>query len=453
MDATGAPVVRPTVAVSTFKVNVRVNKAKAAAAAMDAARAAIAAEAAAAARGAHPPGYDPRVEARGGGTSSRDKPRALHFVEPGTLAAAADTGRIAAALRAALGGEAGGAARRAALRATQEAEARTRAAAYEAKGLAGAAATREMRPEAVPPFEWWDEHLLGGAPLDDVASGAAPTHTNKISVYVEHPIPAPPACEPPPPPPQPLRLTKKEQKKLRTQRRLAREQERQEMVRQGLLEPPPPKVKISNLMRVLGAEATADPTAVEASVRAQMAERQAAHDDRNAARQLTPAERKEKAARKLFEEARGGGGETVCAAYRVERLDHRLNEFKVILNAEENHLTGCGLKTELFALVIVEGARKAVARYTKLMTRRIDWGLKPERVEEEDAAAEEAAAAAEAAAPPNGATLVWTGVVLKPAFKRFKVELIRTAAGAAKFLEDLGLRHLWQLAAAGVSVE
>jgi hypothetical protein len=48
-----------------------------------------------------------------------------------------------------------------------------------------------------------------------------------------------------------------ELKKLRTQRRVAREKEKQELIRQGLLEPPQPKVKISNLMRVLGAEATA----------------------------------------------------------------------------------------------------------------------------------------------------------------------------------------------------
>lgn len=38
---------------------------------------------------------------------------------------------------------------------------------------------------------------------------------------------------------------------------MAREKEKQELIRQGLLEPPQPKVKISNLMRVLGAEATA----------------------------------------------------------------------------------------------------------------------------------------------------------------------------------------------------
>ena len=46
------------------------------------------------------------------------------------------------------------------------------------------------------------------------------------------------------------------------------------MIRQGLMEPPKPKVKISNLMRVLGNEAVADPSAMEAEVRAQMEERE-----------------------------------------------------------------------------------------------------------------------------------------------------------------------------------
>lgn len=62
------------------------------------------------------------------------------------------------------------------------------------------------------------------------------------------------------------------------------------------------QVRLANLMRVLGAEATADPTAIEQEVRRQMAERQAAHDDRNLARKLLPSERKEKKLRKLFDD-------------------------------------------------------------------------------------------------------------------------------------------------------
>ena len=135
--------------------------------------------------------------------------------------------------------------------------------------------------------EWWDAALLV-----DGASYGGDVLREKITLYVEHPVPlAPPAgAEAPAPAPQPLKLTKAEQKKLRTQRRVAREQEKQEMIRQGLLEPPKPKVKISNLMRVLTDTAAADPTAIEKEVRAQMAERAEAHEDRNLARALTPAD-------------------------------------------------------------------------------------------------------------------------------------------------------------------
>lgn len=66
-----------------------------------------------------------------------------------------------------------------------------------------------------------------------------------------------------------------ERKKIRTQKRMEREKEKQELIRQGLLDPPKPKVKLSNLMRVLGTDAVLDPTAMEQQVRDQMAERQA----------------------------------------------------------------------------------------------------------------------------------------------------------------------------------
>ena len=56
---------------------------------------------------------------------------------------------------------------------------------------------------------------------------------------------------------------------------MEREKEKQELIRQGLLDPPKPKVKLSNLMRVLGTEAVLDPSAMEKQVRDQMVERQA----------------------------------------------------------------------------------------------------------------------------------------------------------------------------------
>ena len=54
---------------------------------------------------------------------------------------------------------------------------------------------------------------------------------SQLTIYIEHPVPIEPPAEAIPPPPQPLKLTKKELKKLRTQRRQAREKEKQDLIR------------------------------------------------------------------------------------------------------------------------------------------------------------------------------------------------------------------------------
>ena len=207
-------------------------------------------------------------------------------------------------------------------------------------GMAGAASSRAAFVlDEIPDAEWWDVHILKNGTYDDISDGKWEIKPEKINLYVEHPVPMQPPMEAPPPPPQPLKLTKREQKKLRTQRRQQREQEKQEMIRQGLLEPPKPKVKISNLMRVLTDEATADPTAIEKEVRQQMEERASAHEDRNLARQLTPAERRERKIRKLFDDPTGSV-ETQVHVYRVESLANPKNKFRVDINAQENRLSG-----------------------------------------------------------------------------------------------------------------
>ncbi|KAJ7950876.1 U4/U6 small nuclear ribonucleoprotein Prp3 [Quillaja saponaria] len=152
--------------------------------------------------------------------------------------------------------------------------------------------TKEKLKEPIPEIEWWDVPLLVSHKIK----------MEKITIYLEHPRPIEPPAEAPPPPPQPLMLTKKEMKKLRTQRRLAREKDKREMIKQGLVEPPKPKVKMSNLMKVLGSEATQDPTRLEKEIRSAAAEREQAQTDRNTARKLTPAERREKKERKLFDD-------------------------------------------------------------------------------------------------------------------------------------------------------
>ena len=62
-------------------------------------------------------------------------------------------------------------------------------------------------------------------------------------------------------------------------------------------------LRVNNLMRVLGTEATQDPTAMEKFVRAEMEARRSAHDQRNQDRKLTPEERRAKEQAKMQKEA------------------------------------------------------------------------------------------------------------------------------------------------------
>lgn len=171
--------------------------------------------------------------------------------------------------------------------------------------------------EEIPEIEWWDQTVLDETRSEGYGEEPFPVKGSRISQYIEHPIPIEPPGELVPPPPPPLRLTKKEMRKLRTQRRQQRERERQELIKQGLLEPPKPKVKLSNMMRVLAEEAATDPTAVEREIRKQMLERRKAHEDRNLARKLTPGERKHKHLKKLF--SNESGDHHVCLLFHDSR--------------------------------------------------------------------------------------------------------------------------------------
>lgn len=285
-----------------------------------------------------------------------------------------------------------------------------------------------------------DVPLLHSGTYGDIADGHLTEDKlkmDKLTIYVEHPRPIEPPAEPAPPPPQPLKLTKKEQKKLRTQRRLAREKEKQEMIRQGLIEPPKPKVKMSNLMKVLGSEATQDPTKLEMEIRSAAAEREQAHIDRNIARKLTPAERREKKERKLFDDS--NNVETIVSVYKINDLSHPQARFKVDANAHENRMTGCAVISEGISVVVVEGGPKSIKRYGKLMLRRIDWAaaVKNDDEDEEEETGD---------TPINKCLLVWQGSVAKPSFNRFSIHECRTEAAARKVFADAGVAHYWELA-------
>ena len=387
------------------------------------------------------PYFDPRMAAPGHAREQRRK-RAFNFVEEGRFSRKADDLRAKAAVEQLLR------------------EAKTKGGrkdiSHPAPGeqlgvisqrpaVAVSAATLTKRLAELPAAEWWDLPLLrgtsyAGPPHDGLDGNMRP---EEITHYVEHPVPVEPPCEPPPPPPQPLPLTKRERKKLRTQRRLAAEKEKQDQIRCGLLPPPPPKVKISNLMQAMKDEAVADPSALEARVRQEMAQRIKNHEERNQARKLTPAQRKEKKKRKLLNDPTGGG--VPVTVYRVAEIPDKQKLYKIDINAQQNHLSGVALLVQGCSVVVVEGGPKAQKRYRKLLLHRIDWSDVRDRDDDSDDDEDERDEERRRAAS-EACQVVWEGRVVKPQFKSFRVEAARTPEAARKLLKERGCEHYWDMA-------
>ncbi|CAN4096048.1 unnamed protein product [Withania somnifera] len=258
--------------------------------------------------------------------------------------------------------------------------------------------TKEKPKEPIPDVEWWDHPLLrpgaygvvDGNLTDDMLK------MERITIY--------PPAEPAPLPPQPLKLTKKEQKKMRTWH-----------------QPPKPKIKMSHLMRVLGSEATQDPTKLEKETRTAAAEREQAHNDRSMSRKLIPDELPEKKERKLFDNP-NIAPETTVSVYRINDLSHPQNRFKVDVNAQE---IGC--------VVIVEGGKKSIKRYGELMLRRIDWAAAIKKEEDDDD-------------KPLNKFRSYAHRLDHPHFHRFFVHECRTEAAARKVFADAGVPQYWNYA-------
>lgn len=224
-----------------------------------------------------------------------------------------------------------------------------------------------------PDIEWWDEGLVNGTSYDAIENPSnlkIDTPDSIITIYVQHPVLIEPPQEKIVPAAKPAFLTTKEQSRLRRQRRAADLKEKQAKIRLGLEPPPPPKVKKSNLMRVLGEQAIQDPTAVEARVNREIAERKATHEQTNEDRKLTKEQRHEKLEKQQVEDAAKG---IHVRVYKIDSLANGKHRFQVQKNAEQHSLTGVCIMHPRFNLVIVEGGEHSIRAYDKLMQNRIKW--------------------------------------------------------------------------------
>ena len=305
-----------------------------------------------------------------------------------------------------------------------------------------------------PEVEWWDEGLVNGdsySALSDPANLKLDTEDSIITRYIQHPVLLEPPQDKNIPAPKPMYLTSKEQAKLRRQRRMADLKEQQAKVRLGLEPAPAPKVKKSNLMRVLGEEAVKDPTAVEARVNREIAERAAGHEQMNAERQLTKEQRAEKLAVQQEKDAAKG---IQVLVFKIDNLSNGRHRFKISKNAEQNALTGICIQNPKLSLVIVEGGAHSVNVYRKLMLNRIDWtenaGPNSLREGNKEALASWLAAEDEKGNMKdlslNKCTLVWEGEEKGRAFKRWATRICETETQAKEVLTRAKMENMWTLA-------
>ncbi|KXN70260.1 PRP3-domain-containing protein [Conidiobolus coronatus NRRL 28638] len=297
---------------------------------------------------------------------------------------------------------------------------------------------QSLRREPPPDIEWWDLPFLPSQSYTDIDSNRVNLSDQAgLTNYIHHPVSIKSSATTSSLPAKPMI----------------------EKIRLGLLPPEEPKVKLSNLMRVLANESVQDPTKIEAKVRRDVALRKQAHEQQNQDRKLTADQKRDKAERKLEEELKYFGYQ--CTVYKVGDLSHPKFKFKVDKNAQQLHLTGAVIQADPFCLIIVEGSPKSIKAYKKLMLRRIKWSEEDNinsdnnDSDEEDGDNDEASGSDVKKSQVGGegkeanyCHLVWEGQIPNPIFKGFRFKKCPTDAIAKEFLGRGKGDHYWDLAKA-----
>ncbi|PVU90177.1 hypothetical protein BB559_004743 [Furculomyces boomerangus] len=318
-----------------------------------------------------------------------------------------------------------------------------------------------------PEMEWWDAPLLQNTNYKEFESYinqlSISTSLESLSIpvthYIQHPIPIDMLAKANQTiMPKKLMLTQKEHKKLRRQRRQELLKDKREKIQMGLLPPEKPKVRLSNLMRVMGSQAIQDPTKMEAMARSQMKERLSAHVKANTERKLT---KEAKHAKILEKSKRDENLGIYSCVFKILSLDNSKLRYKVNINAKQLNLAGVCLIYPRFSLVVVEGGMKAVRQYKKLMQRRINWtepildfakketinkpGVDGKTETEIEGEADDAGLTAKI--ENNKCDLVWEGQMTHKNFKSFKVHICPSESIAKGWLSSVGLESYWDTAA------
>ena len=97
----------------------------------------------------------------------------------------------------------------------------------------------------------------------------------------------------------PFYLTDSEIKKEKKKKKMQKQLEIQEKIKYGLIQPPPPKMKLSNFAKIFENETILNPTKIEKLVRKQIEERKNKHILHNEDKKLTKEKKEDKKLRKI----------------------------------------------------------------------------------------------------------------------------------------------------------
>lgn len=95
-----------------------------------------------------------------------------------------------------------------------------------------------------------------------------------------------------------------------------------------------------------------------------------AHEEANAARQLTGEQKKQKKIKKIKEDTTSG---VHVSVYRVLNLNNPAKKFKVEANIKQLLMTGVVVIYKNINVVVVEGGPKQQKKFKRLMLNRVKW--------------------------------------------------------------------------------
>lgn len=171
------------------------------------------------------------------------------------------------------------------------------------------------------------------------------------------------------------------------------------------------------------------------------------HEEANASRKLTDAERAAKKKRKIMENT--SLGVNVCV-YRVRDLSDPAVKFKLEANCNQLHMTGVVVLCKNLNVIAVEGGPKQQRKFKRLMLNRIKWANLLEKKKSNQIVEE---STSDEVKEKNSCALVWEGMVKSKNFGPIMFKMCPTASFARDYFKKLGVEHYWDIAQSDVILQ